>query len=65
MHTYVVTFDGFAANRVVYHDQSVTLEARHDWSLNAEESSNVMFLAHKKIKEHFSRYKITNIEKLK
>ena len=65
MHTYLVTFNGFGANRVIYHDQTITIEARHDWSLNAEEGANVMFLAHEKVREHFSKYKIINVEMIK
>ena len=65
MQTYLVTFDGFGANRVTYYDQTVSIRVRHDWSLNDDEGANVMFLVHKKVREHFSKYKITNIEMLK
>lgn len=65
MHTYLITFNGFGANRVTYYDQTVTIKARHDWSLNAEEGANVIFLAHKKVKEHFNKYKILSVEVVK
>lgn len=62
MRTYLVTFNGYGANRVTYRDQTVTIQAQHDWSLNADEAANVMYLAHQKVKEHFTRYKILSVE---
>jgi hypothetical protein len=45
-------------------EQEIGLDLRHDWSRNKDEAANVMFLVHKKLKEHFSRYDILSVEKL-
>jgi len=62
MYTYTVTFNGYGANRVIYRDQQVTFQCRHNWSLNTDEAANVMYVAHEEVKKHFSRYKIIGIE---
>jgi hypothetical protein len=62
MRTYLVTFDGYGANRVTYRDQTLTIQTQHDWCINADEAANVMYLVHQKVKEHFTRYKIVKVE---
>lgn len=64
MFTYRITFTGYGANRTVYRDQQVSIRVAHNWDLNEEEGANVLFLARKEIKKHFSRFSITSIEKL-
>ncbi len=64
MYNYVVYFNGYGANRVIYRQQKITLNVRHNWNQSPEEAANVMFLAQQKIKEHFTRFKITSIEQL-
>jgi hypothetical protein len=65
MHKYRVLYNGYGANNVIYREQEASLELRHDWSRSNDEAANVMFLVHKKLKEHFSRYDILLVEKLK
>jgi len=65
MHQYRVLYNGYGANNSVYKEQEVGLELRHDWSRNQDEAAKVMFLVHKKLKEHFSRYDILLVEKLR
>jgi len=64
MHVYRVFYNGYAANNAIYREQELELKLRHDWSRGKDESENVMFLVHKKLKEYFSRYDILTIEKL-
>ena len=64
MHKYRVLYNGYGANKAIYREQEIDLELRHDWSRNNDEAANVMFLVHKKLKEHFSRYDILLVEKL-
>ena len=64
MHKYSVIYNGYGANNVIYREQEISLDLRHDWSRNEDEASKVMFLVHKKIKEHFSRYDILQVEKI-
>ena len=65
MFKYRVLYNGHGTNRVIYREQEISLELRHDWSRNDEEAAKVMFLVHKKLKEHFSRYDIILVEKFK
>ena len=65
MHKYSVLYNGYGANNSVYAEQEISLELRHDWSRSKDEAANVMFLVHKKLKEHFSRYDILLVEKLR
>ena len=65
MHQYRVLYNGFGANKSVYKEQEIGLDLRHDWSRNQDEAAKVMFLVHKKLKEHFSRYDILLVEKLR
>ena len=62
MYTYTIRFNGYGANRATYRDQSISLKARHNWNINADEAANVMYLVHQKVKEHFTRYKIISVE---
>ena len=64
MHIYKVLFNGYGTNNVIYREQEISFELRHDWSRNDDEAAKVMFLVHKKIKEHFSRYDILAVEKI-
>lgn len=64
MYQYVVYFNGYGANRVIYRQQKIDLKIRHNWNLGPEEAGNVMFLAQQKIKEHFTRFKIISIEQV-
>ena len=64
MHKYRVIYNGYGANKSVYREQEISLELRHDWSRNNDEAAKVMFLVHKKLKEHFSRYDILLVEKV-
>jgi hypothetical protein len=63
MFTYQVSFTGFGTNRVVYRDQQISIRCGHNWDLSDEEGANVLFLARKEIKKHFSRFSIVKIEK--
>lgn len=63
MITYQISFTGFGANRTVYHNQQISIQCGHDWDLNDGEGANVLFLARKEIKKHFSRFSIVSIEK--
>ena len=65
MHIYRVLYNGYGANRAFYGEQELRVELRHDWDKNHEEAVNVMFLIHNKLKEHFSKYDILLIEKIK
>ena len=65
MHNYRVIYNGYGANKAIYREQEINLELRHDWSRNNDEAANVMYLVHKKLKEHFSRYDILVVELLK
>ena len=64
MAVYRILYSGYAANRAVYSEQEMRLDTGHDWSRNKGEAENVMFLVHKKLKEHFSRYDILLVEKI-
>ena len=64
MFKYRVLYNGYGANKVIYREQEIELELRHDWSRNNDEAANVMFLIHKKLKEHFARFDILLVEKL-
>jgi len=61
---YRITFTGFGANRTVYRSQQITLNCGHNWDKNEQEGANMLFLARKEIKKHFSRFSIVSIEKL-
>ena len=65
MHIYNVLFNGYGAKNSLYREQELTLEIRHDWSRNDDEAAKVMYVVHKKLKEHFSRYDILLVEKVK
>jgi hypothetical protein len=65
MHIYNVLYNGYGANKALYREQELELETRHDWSRNDDEAAKVMFLIHKKLKEHFSRFDILRVEKIK
>ena len=65
MHIYNVLFNGYGTNNSLYREQELTLEIRHDWSRNDDEAAKVMYVVHKKLKEHFSRYDILLVEKVK
>ena len=64
MYKYRILYNGYGANNVIYREQEISLELRHDWSRNDDEAAKVMFLVHKKIKEHFSRFEILVVEKI-
>ena len=64
MHKYRVLYNGYGANNTLYRKQEIELKLKHDWSRNNDEAANVMFLVHKKLKEHFSRYDILLVEKI-
>ena len=64
MHIYSVLYNGYGANNTLYRKQEIELKLKHDWSRNNDEAANVMFLVHKKLKEHFSRYDILLVEKI-
>ncbi len=63
MFTYRITFTGFGANRTVYRGQQITIQCGYNWDLNEEEGANILFLARKEIKKHFSRFSIVSVEK--
>jgi hypothetical protein len=65
MPTYSILYNGHGANRALYRQQSVEVTTPHDWSRSKEEAENVMLLVHKKLHEHFSRYEILLVEKIK
>ena len=65
MPLYRIIYNGYAANKALYREQEITMEIRHDWGQNANEAANVMLLAHKKLKEHFSQYDILLVEKIR
>lgn len=65
MPTYQILYNGFAANRSVYREQEMSFDSPHDWSRSQSEAENVMLLVHKKLREHFSRYEILLIEKIR
>jgi hypothetical protein len=65
MHKYRILYNGYAPNNAIYREQELGLEIRHDWSRNSEETDKVMFLVHKKLKEHFAKYDILLVEKIK
>lgn len=64
MPTYRILFNGYAANRAVYRNRELILDTPHNWSRNKPEAEDVMFLVHKKIKEHFARFDILLVEKI-
>ena len=64
MYNYIVQYNAYGANSSIYREQEISLELRHDWSRNNDEAAKVMLLVHKKLKEHFSRYDIINVEKI-
>ena len=65
MHIYRVLYNGYGANNTLYREQEIELNLRHDWSRNTDEAANVMFLVHKKLREHYSRFDVLNVEKVK
>lgn len=65
MNLYRVLYNGYGANNSVYAEQEIRLELHHDWGRNKDEAANVMFLVHQKLKEHFAKYDILLVEKLK
>ena len=65
MYKYRVLYNGYAANNAIYREQELGIELRHDWSRNSDEAEKVMYMLHKKLKEHFSKYDILLVEKIK
>lgn len=65
MHLYRVLYNGYGANNSLYREQEIELKIKHDWSQSSDEAANVMFLVRKKLKEHFSRFDILVVEKVK
>jgi hypothetical protein len=65
MHIYRIVYNAYGANNTIYREQEVELSLRHDWSRNDDEAAKAMYLVHKKLKEHFSRYDILTVEKIK
>ncbi len=64
MFRYRIIFTGFGANRTVYRSQQIILNCGHNWDTSEQEGANMLFLARKEIKKHFSRFSIVSIEKL-
>lgn len=64
MAVYRILYNGYGANRAVFAEQEIRLDTGHDWSRTKADAENVMFLVHKKLKEHFSRYDILLVEKI-
>jgi predicted ATPase len=64
MPVYRILYNGYGANNALYREQEIELKLRHDWSRNNDEAANVMYLVHEKLKEHFSRYEILQVEKV-
>ena len=65
MHLYRVLYTGFGANNSIYREQEIEIKIRHDWSQSSDEAANVMFLVRKKLREHFSRFDILTVDKIK
>ena len=65
MPVYRIIYNGYGANRSVYREQEISFETPHDWSRSKDEADNVMLLVHNKLHEHFSRYDILLVEKIK
>lgn len=63
MPEYKVTFTGYGANRSMYRGRQVYIQTTHNWDTNDNEAANVLFIARKEVKKHFSRFAITSIEK--
>ena len=63
MFSYRIIFTGFGANRTVYRNQQISIRCGHNWDLSDQEGANMLFLARKEIKNHFSRFSIVSIEK--
>ncbi|MEN8248259.1 MAG: hypothetical protein ABFS32_04960 [Bacteroidota bacterium] len=65
MHIYRVLYNGYGANRAFYREQELRLELRHNWSKNDDEAARVFYLVHQKLKEHFAKYDLLLVEKLR
>ena len=65
MHLYRVLYTGYGANNSIYREQEIEIKIKHDWSQSNDEAANVMLLIRKKLREHFSRFDVLMVEKIK